>query len=169
LDELQVGLVFIGGPAMYMVLAAVFGGLADKFGTRGFIVSGFLITGVAFFFIGPGNFITTPRLWLTIVAFLLMGVGLAPAFIPSYADLLKIAKTQHPEVNTEVLTGVVSGLTSATLSLGEFIGPLLGASLTQFTDFQTSTVLLGQVLWAQAFLLLGATLIDRFHNHRQSP
>jgi hypothetical protein len=32
------------------------------------------------------------RLWLTIVAFLLMGVGLAPAFIPSYADLLKIAK-----------------------------------------------------------------------------
>ena len=66
---------------MYMVLAAVFGGLADKFvgfaprhtkpvpldcmlclvkGTRGFIVSGFLITGVAFFFIGPGNFITTP-------------------------------------------------------------------------------------------------------------
>jgi MFS family permease len=60
LDELQVGLVFIGGPAMYMVLAAVFGGLADKFGTRGFIVSGFLITGVAFFFIGPGNFITTP-------------------------------------------------------------------------------------------------------------
>lgn len=143
LDELQVGLVFICGPAMYMILAAVFGALADKFGTRGFIVSGFLISGVSFFLIGPATFITTPRLWLTIVASLLMGVGLAPAFIPSYSDLLKIAK--------------------------EFIGPLLGASLTQFTDFQTSTVLLGQVLWAQAFLLLGATLIDRFHNHKQSP
>ncbi|CAI8043970.1 MFS-type transporter SLC18B1 [Geodia barretti] len=92
LDELQVGLVFICAPAMYMILAAIFGALADKFGPRGFIVSGFLISGVSFFLIGPATFITTPRLWLTIVASLLMGVGLAPAFIPSYSDLLKIAK-----------------------------------------------------------------------------
>ena len=31
LNELQVGLVFIGGPAMYMLLALVFGALADKY------------------------------------------------------------------------------------------------------------------------------------------
>jgi MFS family permease len=97
-----------------------------------------------------------------------MGIGLAPAFIPSYADLLNIAKSRHPEENTEVLTGVISGLSSATLSLGEFIGPLLGGTITQLTDFQTSSMLLGQVLLAQAFLVLGATLIDKCHNSRRS-
>ena len=77
LNELQVGLVFICGPAMYMILALVFGALADKYvrkmfktspknivlclkGKRGFIVSGFIISGVAFFFVGPAHFITRP-------------------------------------------------------------------------------------------------------------
>ena len=93
------------------------------------------------------------RLWLTILSFVLIGAGLAPAFIPSYADLLNIARlvkqmllpgssitslrccycvcvcvcvcvecrSQHPDENSEVITGVVSGLTSATLSLGSAI------------------------------------------------
>jgi MFS family permease len=163
LNELQVGLVFIGVPMMYMLLALVFGGLADQFGPRGFIICGFIVSGVAFFLVGPAHFITTPRLWITIAAFVLMGAGLAPAFIPTYADLLNIAKSRHPDVETQVVTGVVSGLSSSTLSLGEFIGPLLGAAVTEVTDFQTSAMLLGQLLFAQALLLFGVTLIDKWH------
>ena len=73
--------MFFCGPAMYMFLALVVGVMADKFvssqpqfhtdqddhwfvycskGTRGFIVCGFLISGVSFLLVGPAHFIAKP-------------------------------------------------------------------------------------------------------------
>ena len=76
------GLVFLSGPICYVLLSLLVGNLADKFvsllnreqlfgtalirndsvlqGPRGFIIIGFFICGIGFFFIGPADFIAAP-------------------------------------------------------------------------------------------------------------
>ncbi|KAL5478091.1 hypothetical protein EMCRGX_G024971 [Ephydatia muelleri] len=157
----HVGLVFLAGPALYMLAALVAGPLSDKFGTRPFIICGLLVCGSGYFLVGPADFIASPRLWLTIVSFTAIGFGAALTFVPAYADLLNIAKSLDTGYNLESLTTVVSGIISSALSCGDMLGPFVGGVLTDYLDFQTSAVIFGEILLAQGLLVLLLTLVER--------
>ncbi|KAL5478085.1 hypothetical protein EMCRGX_G024964 [Ephydatia muelleri] len=173
----HVGLVFLAGPALYMLAALVAGPLSDKFvswfpahftftyyvfqGTRPFIICGLFICAAGYFLVGPADFIASPRLWLTIVSFTAIGFGAALTFVPAYADLLNIAKSLDTGYNLESLTTVVSGIISSALSCGDMLGPFVGGVLTDYLDFQTSAVIFGEILLAQGLLVLLLTLVER--------
>lgn len=168
LNPIQIGLVFLSGTGAYTLFSVIVGLLSDKLGQRKFIISGFLIFGLSYIFFGPADFIGRPRVWITCVADGVLGVGAAMGSIPIYADMLNIAKSmvKDDEKTSNAMVGVVSGIVSSTLSFGEFIGPIIGGGLLQFFDFQTSSLLFGEVVLAEGFLLLGVTLINRCCHHR---
>lgn len=167
LNPFKVGLIFLIGAGIYMLCAVIIGPASDKLGgQRWYIVIGFILFGVAFFFIGPADFIAAPRLWITCVAFAASGVATACTLIPIYLDMLTIAKKQLDKTvaagSVAAVTAVVSGVMSSSLSFGEFLGPLLGGALTEVLPFPTCAFLIGEVLMAEGFLLLGVTVIEKY-------
>jgi MFS family permease len=169
LDQLHISLMFIIIAGMYLLFALVVGRLSDKFGTRKFIISGFLISGISFFFVGPAPFISTPRLWIIIAGLVGVGLGIPQAIVPTYSDLLKQAHKLYPDNDKNALTSVVSGVTTFSVSLGEFSGALLGGLLTQLTDFPTTSLLVGEAMLAQTVLVVGVTLIGYLFSCHRTP
>eukprot|EP00731_Ephydatia_muelleri_P004572 Em0002g748a len=153
LSPLYIGLVFIADSITYMIASVIIGPLLSHFSTRLLIIVGLLTCGVGFFCIGPMELIATPQLWIIIFSIAIIGFGGALVIMVSYADIMTTAKSLNTSYNTESLSAITSGIMFSSFSFGELLGPIVGGALNEIFDFQTSSMVIGVVILAQAVLM----------------
>jgi MFS family permease len=162
LSLVQIGIAFGIMEGSYVLFVVPFGKLSDIFGTRKFIISGLFMEATSLMIIGVTPYILLPNQWIVVSALVILGCAIAQVDIPAYCELLHKAHSLHPttEEEKDALTCTVSAIASFSMSLGEFLGALLGGLLTHLTDFPTAVLMLGETVAANAILVLGVSLID---------
>eukprot|EP00731_Ephydatia_muelleri_P023046 Em0015g629a len=161
LSVFEIGLIGLIDAVTYVVLCLVTGPLYDRLPPKPFIVIGLVLCSIACFLIGPAPYISKPRLWLTMVADGILGVGGALIVSPIYPALMQEAKSHFPELSTDSVAMFVSGIIPAAISCGELIGPLVAGGLDGILSFEECSALFGEVCLAMAILLLAVIILDR--------
>ena len=153
-QQIIIGLVCFVGPFFYMILAPIWGSLADRFTQRPplFVIIGYCMASIAFWFMGPAPFfnIKMSSPWLLITAQGVLGAGIA-AFVVAFRIIANVATEKYSD--SLATFGVVAGLFNSFFSFGAFLGPFLGGVVHQSLGFEWGTFLMGCLVLASALLL----------------
>ena len=142
-----IGLAFGAMSLLNMVTAPVAGNLYDRFGGRGLLASGMILSGAII-----ALTMLMPSMVLTILAFALVGITISMALtpmLPLLTDLFGGAEGSSQ--------GFLYGIYNTLFSLGLTIGPFLGGAL--ITNFSLPVTVFGQsVLLALTGILVFVVL-----------
>ncbi|XP_074598642.1 MFS-type transporter SLC18B1-like isoform X2 [Brevipalpus obovatus] len=136
-------LAFFVLSATIAILLPIFSRVADRTENEyTMMFTGLIICAVGLLFLGPSDFIPiSPSLSLSLLSLVIIAVGYALAFIPTFESLLDSA-IDHGMHDNIATYGVVSGLWSTCYAAGEVTGPSLGGALLEFMHFSAASSLM---------------------------
>ena len=153
LDDVEVGMAFAMMSFVQLLFCPIAGWVADTYATKLPMVLGLSLLSGSLLMLGPSPlFGIAPSLPLQLVALCLLGSGVSLSVIPTFVDQIK--STAHLGVSSQP---VIAGLSASSFSLGEVLGPFLGASLVSLTSFETASTVLAGV--CAAVLAAGVALM----------
>lgn len=133
-SQFQAGLTFLPFSLVMILLARRMGSLADKYGTRIFLISGPLITGIGMYLLSMIGLTKGPEAyWTTFFPpFMLFAIGMSITVVPLTTAVMSAVD--------ESKSGIASGINnSVTRIAGTFINAILGAfAIILFTKYATS-------------------------------
>ncbi|CAJ37355.1 MFS transporter [Methanocella arvoryzae] len=145
-----IGLAFGAMSLLNMVAAPVVGNLYDRFGGRGLLASGLVLSGLII-----ALTMLMPSMELTILAFAIVGVTMSMALTPMLPLLTDLFG--GPEGSSQ---GFLYGIYNTLFSIGLTIGPFLGGALV--VKFSLPITIFGQaVLLALTGILVFLIIGDR--------
>jgi len=148
LSAKQISLFFLLSSVFYGLSSPCWGYLADKM-TQTWIlmVTGLLVSGFGLILIGPSPILPLDNsIWINVVALILLGLSISLTLLPTFEAMLDFAIDggYRDDVGTY---GLIAGLWSSMYSLGEVIGPSMGAALVDHFGFPVcSTVMASMCL-----------------------
>eukprot|EP00731_Ephydatia_muelleri_P023054 Em0015g637a len=153
LSVFEIGLIGLIDAVTYVVLCLVTGPLYDRLPPKPFIVIGLVLCSIACFLIGPAPYISKPRLWLTMVADGILGVGLS----------LLCSCTHVCYMHRTLFAMFVSGIFQLLFRVRAYWSTLWpeGRGLDGILSFEECSALFGEVCLAMAILLLAVIILDR--------
>ena len=163
-STLAVSLLFAALGAAYGVGALLCGKACDRLPPKYlllFSIAGSALTAVGLIFLGPLPFLEhslAPSLLSAVLCLLLFGTGSALKQVAAYTHALKYTIHRRRFPDNQTTYGFISGMFFACLSLGGFIGPIIGGSLVQASTFQTATL----VMWVIELVVLLTLLTLHF-------
>jgi MFS family permease len=116
LSATSIGLVFAAGSAAYLLSAPVMGRFSDRHGRRLPVVAGLVLTALALPFIAVGP------VWVPVVAFVFVGIGMGSAIAPSGA----LVSEGVDDAGLEGAYGFGGALLVLVFAAGYLAGPVLG-------------------------------------------
>nr|XP_027198550.1 uncharacterized protein LOC113792803 [Dermatophagoides pteronyssinus] len=169
-----VSLIFLILSATYTLSSPFIGWFSQMVPNKFQIMAvGLLLLGLEFLFLGPAEMIPIETNFTqTAIVMALIGISYSIAFIPTFETLNNLAiRNGFPDDVTTY--SLVSGFWTAFCSLGEILGPMFGGFLTENFGFKRSSMIMGVIAIAMAFVC-GITCIyydelninDSHHNHR---
>ncbi|CAH1803160.1 unnamed protein product [Owenia fusiformis] len=164
LSPLLVGLVFLVAPAVYALTAPFIGYIMDKKGwCKSSMALGGMLVLVSFSLIGPVPFLPLPMesLWLNVVGYAVLGLGISNLLVPQLQELLVAAfESGYPD-NIKTY-GITSGLYTSAFSIGGFAGPIGGGLLLDKVGFPWTSFIMGLAGASCALLLALYQLTTKF-------
>lgn len=141
LKPVQLGLILLFPPLMYIIASPIFGYFSDKYPQSipwTMFVSG-LICSVSSSFFGPIPYYNLPlKLWIFLLAFLVYSIGIGGLVIPSYSEITSIA-VNHGYPNDLRLQGLIGGIFGSVWSLGALLGPIIGGFVVEKIGFNLTS------------------------------
>ncbi|XP_065062785.1 MFS-type transporter SLC18B1-like [Rhopilema esculentum] len=164
LNSFKVGLVFLIAPGLYAILAPLFGMIADKTDKRITMSLGAIVCGISYIALGPFPLIPSailPRtLWMNCIALALLGLGVAPLFIPALADMGESAERYG--MNKGLATkSALSSIFNSMFNIGAIAGPTVGSILVERLNFGWGAGIIGFCLALTGFVILVFTFFER--------
>lgn len=146
-QTLYTSLMFVALGASYSISALFWGKVCDKFPSFliCFAIAGSIITGIGLLFLGPVPFLTwtiRPKLWTISVCMILFGIGTSSKQVSAYTHALNHTINDRKFPKNQKTYGLISGMFFSCLSFGGFIGPIIGGSLLQWSDFHYATLVM---------------------------
>jgi MFS family permease len=155
LSAKQLGLFFLLSSLLYALSSPGWGYLADKM-TRTWIlmVIGLLLSAVGLLLLGPSPITgLTNSIWLNVVALIILGTFISMALLPTFEAMLDFAIDGGYRDETSTY-GLIAGLWSSMYSLGEVMGPSLGAFLTDHFGFPVCASVMAGICVLMAVIVL---------------
>eukprot|EP00742_Colponemidia_sp_Colp-10_P002743 GILJ01002933.1.p1 GENE.GILJ01002933.1~~GILJ01002933.1.p1 ORF type:complete len:469 (+),score=58.53 GILJ01002933.1:38-1444(+) len=151
------GLVFAVHGFMYAIAAPLTGWLVDK--TKmplPIICLGLVVLGMSLIMLGPAPFVSEllhgKQLAVIIVALVLFGFGSGVIMIAVMPDMIFSAKSIIPENSSDAVSGLING----SLALGDTVGPMAGAFMTDHFGFAKGVFLFSLTIFFYAIIILVA-------------
>ena len=129
LTPMKIGMVFVLSRGLYAFLAPIVGRVADGCGARHILAAGLLLCWSGFLLM-----VITTEFWIFVASQAVIGLGIAMASVPCFADILVMACSLGQRDSVSV-SGVISGVLAASFALGEGIGSLIGGKLVESLGF----------------------------------
>ena len=98
------------------------------------LISCLFALGLSTFLIGP--FYEDENLPVMLVGLVLAGSCMGPLAIPNMAEMMDATRLVYPECDLEHANSLLSGMLNSSFGVGQALGPLLGAFLTQVLGFR---------------------------------
>lgn len=130
-----VSLFFITPIIPYMVILQFLDRLSAKLGIYLTFTFGFIFLGISSIFIYPVPPLPQSII-ITVIGFLMLGVGSVPVFIPGLVMLSENIKKIDNSIDDMSANDIASAINNLCLELGDFIGPILGGYLTDNFGFK---------------------------------
>lgn len=156
LSSQQVGFVFLLFSSVYGIFSLLWGWLADKLNNHwSMMVIGLFMSSVCLIVLGPSPFISKIHnpLWIDMVALCALGTSVSLTLMPTFQSLLSCA-VDHGYSKELVTYSMVAGTWSCAYSLGEMIGPTLGAILLDHYGFPTCSTVMAYTTFVMAMVSL---------------
>ncbi|XP_062513973.1 MFS-type transporter SLC18B1-like [Corticium candelabrum] len=141
LTPAKIGMVFVLSRGLYAFLAPFVGKASDSCGARHILGSGLLVCWIGFFLM-----VSTNDFWVFVTSQAVIGLGIAMASIPCFADIIAILSSAGHKDSVAV-SGVISGVLSASFAMGEGIGSLIGGKLGESLGFIGTGMVFGLVMF----------------------
>lgn len=132
----------IGG--IFALILAIFYNFRVERGS--FVLFTCLLYSITFLFIGPWSLIPSPSLWLSLLALFINGFLLQFLIVNKVAKLFHYSTTLYSYQFEALLSECLGSAYTLTCSISLIIGPIFGLIFSQFTDFSTTSTIIGLVL-----------------------
>jgi len=139
-SENTLGLFFCISAFTYFIMALVVGSFARKYEQLAFVTTGLAVLPIAYFFIGPSQFLHFPnKLFLIPIGQILIGLGGSLILIPMIPALLKSVNDEVPHTDESMaeLKDKVAGAWNSMGGIGSVIGPILSGYLVSSQGFRS--------------------------------
>ena len=127
-------LFFIIPTSTYLLILQFLDNLSAKFGIYITFVIGLIFSNISSLFLYPCPPIPKSLISI-IIGFLFIGLGSGPVFIPGLVALSKIIRKIDSDIDELSANDISAALNNLTISIGDFIGPIIGGFLTTKYDF----------------------------------
>ena len=127
-------LFFIIPASSYLTILQFLDNLTAKFGIYIIFIVGLFFSNISSLFLYPCSPIPK-SLISVIIGFLFIGLGSGPVFIPGLIALSKIVSKIDPNIDELTANDISAAMNNLTISIGDFIGPIIGGFLTTKYDF----------------------------------
>ena len=177
MDPGTVGLIFLSGNAVYVLLAPIMGAVTTKIKfLTPFITIGFLIQAIGTFLVPPSNIFVNilnstsirsgnMELISPYVGMALVGFGYILSYLPILTELLNRADFHFKYTSNVTMT--VNSIIVSVYYLGEGLGPLVAGLVAQYFTLDVVVVYLSGVLVLFAILALLFMIYDFFSVYRR--
>lgn len=152
--KFAVGLAFATPTISYILTCTLVGYIFANFEKRSTIMSGFLLAGVSYFFIGPSELLHfgDSAVFLFIGLFMI-GFALSMTMIPIVPEMIQGANIDKKyELHQAELKDRVSSIFNMTSGMGSILGPVIGGALSDSVGFQSTGDVCGFVVLGYLFL-----------------
>ena len=111
------------------------------------------------FILGTSTLLVGPlsgdlNLTMMVVGLVLTGIAIGPLAVPNMAEMMDGTVLEYPDCDLDHANSLLSSMLNACFGLGQTIGPILGASLYESTNFRCMTNIIGSLIIFMAFLYL---------------
>ena len=122
---------------------------------------GLIITFIGLLLVGPTTIISTqPSIYYSFTGMVIIGIGFATSFIPTFEAIL-VAAVKQAGYDDNILTySIVSGYWSSMFALGETIGPIIGGFATEYLSFPSASTIMGIICFCAIILVVVAVFIN---------
>uniref|UniRef100_A0A0N4Z7M3 MFS domain-containing protein n=1 Tax=Parastrongyloides trichosuri TaxID=131310 RepID=A0A0N4Z7M3_PARTI len=129
LKSSQIGLLLLCLGGLYAIFAPIWGFLIDKWPISEYLfIGGYILTTVGFSIMGPLPFLNyKPSIPLYGISLAILGLACSMMFVPAFKQCMDIAIKEHHFADNLQTSSIISGAFSSSLSLGAFLGPLIGS------------------------------------------
>ncbi|CAB3231381.1 unnamed protein product [Arctia plantaginis] len=153
----QIGLIFLLFSSLYGIFSPIWGWVADRVHNHWcMMVWGLFLSTIGLLLLGPCPFIPgLPRhLYLDLAALSILGMSVALTLLPTFQGVLTSSMVEGgcPEALTTY--SAVAGVWSCCYSLGEVLGPAVGAAITQQYGFPLCATLCASACFTMAIITL---------------
>ena len=76
----------------------------------------------------------------------LTGGFMGPLMIPNMAEMMYSTKQAFPDCDMDHANSLLSGMLNASFGLGQSLGPILGSTLYQMTDYRLMNDIIGSIV-----------------------
>ena len=104
---------------------------------------GLLVSSVAFYLMGPWEYLFPAELSLVILGMACLSMGLGVILVATLPALVEVAVIHMGIENSDKLSDDLSGLATSFMSLGEVVGPLLGGLMVDLYGFNDGAAIMG--------------------------
>jgi predicted MFS family arabinose efflux permease len=115
---------------------------------------GLLLSSLAFYLMGPWEYLFPQELSLVILGMACLSMGLGVVLVATLPGLVEVAVTHLGIENSDKLSDDLSGLATSFMSLGEVAGPLLGGLLVDLYGFNDGAAIMGGLGMTLLFFFL---------------
>nr|XP_027205479.1 MFS-type transporter SLC18B1-like [Dermatophagoides pteronyssinus] len=164
-QTLHTSLMFVALGASYSFSALFWGKICDKFPSFliCFALAGSFVTGIGLLFLGPVPFLQStirPTLLTISLCMILFGIGTSSKQVAAYTHALNHTIIARKFPKNQKTYGLISGMFFSCLSFGGFIGPIIGGSLLQWSDFHLATFVMFSI---ECFVFLILLILQCFY------
>uniref|UniRef100_A0A0N4ZR46 MFS domain-containing protein n=1 Tax=Parastrongyloides trichosuri TaxID=131310 RepID=A0A0N4ZR46_PARTI len=166
LSSTQIGAFFLIMGVPYALLTPLYGFILDKYGGASyFIITGSLLSTIAFYLLGPAPFLFFKRsLTSLIIIAVIEGISVGGLYIPCFVKSLKTVINENDFPDNLETSGLISGVFAMSYSFGAVIGPSGGSFLVDVINYEWSTFIYGTAMLIYLLIFIFFYTIPRHCN-----
>ncbi|CAG9575981.1 unnamed protein product [Danaus chrysippus] len=157
LSTKQIGLIFLLFSSLYGIFSPIWGWVADRVHNHWcMMVWGLFLSTIGLLLLGPCPFIPglSRGLWLDLLALSILGMSVALTLLPTFQGVLTSSIYEGGCPEALATYSAVAGVWSCCYSLGEVLGPALGAALAQRYGFPLCATMCAAACFTMAVVTL---------------
>ncbi|CDW78829.1 major facilitator superfamily [Stylonychia lemnae] len=149
-----ISLIYIAQNAAFVSTCFIAPKVARRISLVLCVILGQMVQAASCYLIGPSMFFNiTPKIYLTIIGFLISGFASPFTLVPPYKELeLCLSYHKNKRFDPEAVQDIVSGVFNTAYAMGGIVGPLFGYYTTYFTNFRTTSDIQGLILLASSLI-----------------
>ena len=169
-SKAKIGAFFLCSSGLYAVSAPLWGYLVEhKMQGKYAMIIGHILAIIAFAVMGPAPFLQ-PVLTATpasaAISLSLAGLSMAPLFVPAIGTMQQFAVDSGLK-NDLSLNSLISGLFSSCYYIGNFLGPIFGGFVLQYTTFSWGCFILISLLFSGGTALTVLVLCNAYRRDKK--
>lgn len=138
LSQVEIGIFFIVMPIFYIPTSVYVQKVPSGIQKRAILITAAFLSFFSNLFVGPSKVFQIPNnIWMLSLGQILRGCIDPFILVPSLPEMIETALPLYPAYCESQINDISSGLFNMFLGLGQILGPLFGAQMTENYGFQT--------------------------------